>query len=361
MGPQLGLLGFPGGLAPGAATPASPNSSGISLGSLGQTASLAGDAMGVVNGLNRGGVLGDTGAALSAVKGVNTAATMAGSPLYSSTSTLGSSLGAAGNVLGIVNGLRQGGIAGYGGAALNGVGLYGNISSLASSLGGTTAAGSTAAAAGGADAAASGADAATAGAGSLGAAATGVGAMAALAMYANGQMQDAADTITKVGPGQSVAKVSQNGQTEQGLQQGNMIYGAGGSRTGGSGNFFVAGPNGQQTWVGATNQNILETFASQPSTLKNVTYNPNATASDTTDLSKSLQSFNSGSGSFNTMVKQMGGEGGVGNIGVSATELSNGLSAMYNSLGGQKALGAPFSQWIQQISALRTNVSGGQN
>lgn len=83
-----------------------PQSGGLSFG---QGLNDASNALNVYNGLQRGGVSGYGGAALSGAK------------LYGNVS--GSSLpgvGAAGSALGIYNGIKQGGVAGYGGAALSG-------------------------------------------------------------------------------------------------------------------------------------------------------------------------------------------------------------------------------------------------
>jgi hypothetical protein len=101
------------------------------------TLGAAGDVMGIMSGLNRGGALGYAGAGLSGANLANNATKLAtGSPLFSGATASG--LGAAGNVLGIVNGLKQGGVAGDLSAGVNAAGLYGNISSLSSSLGGSS-------------------------------------------------------------------------------------------------------------------------------------------------------------------------------------------------------------------------------
>jgi hypothetical protein len=85
---------------------------------VGQGASDALAALNIYNGVQRGGALGYSGAALSGATLYNN--------LYGNAN--GSSVpfvGPAGNVLGIVNGIKQGGVAGYGGAAVNAAQLAG--------------------------------------------------------------------------------------------------------------------------------------------------------------------------------------------------------------------------------------------
>jgi len=77
---------------------------------------MASGALGVYNGIRQGGVAGYGGAALGANKALNAAGG------YGSSNPM---LGAAGNVLGIYNGVKQGGVAGYGGAAVNAAELAG--------------------------------------------------------------------------------------------------------------------------------------------------------------------------------------------------------------------------------------------
>jgi hypothetical protein len=77
---------------------------------------MAGGALNVYNGIRTGGVAGYGGAALGANKVLNSAGGYGSSNPY---------LGAAGNVLGIYSGVKQGGVAGYGGAAVNAAELAG--------------------------------------------------------------------------------------------------------------------------------------------------------------------------------------------------------------------------------------------
>jgi hypothetical protein len=127
-------------------------------GTLSSAAGLAANALAIYNGVKEGGVLGYGSAAVNAVKGANTVDSLAtGSGFLSAGEAAG--LGAAGNVLGIASGIKQGGIAGYGSAALNAYQLYGNVSTAVNAYEGTTAAGTAATAAAGTDAAAAGAGA----------------------------------------------------------------------------------------------------------------------------------------------------------------------------------------------------------
>jgi hypothetical protein len=73
-----------------------------------------GSALGVIGGLKAGGVTGDAAAGISAARlGANLGA------FGSASGEVGAIAGGAGNVLGIVSGLERGGVSGYGGAALN--------------------------------------------------------------------------------------------------------------------------------------------------------------------------------------------------------------------------------------------------
>lgn len=77
---------------------------------------MASGALNMYNGIKQGGIAGYGGAALGANKALNAAGG------YGSSNPM---LGAAGNVLGIYNGIKQGGVAGYGGAAVNAAQLAG--------------------------------------------------------------------------------------------------------------------------------------------------------------------------------------------------------------------------------------------
>lgn len=81
---------------------------------------VASGALNAYNGLRQGGVSGYAGAALGANKALNAAGG------YGSNNPM---LGAAGNALGIYNGIKQGGVAGYGGAAVSAAQLAGMGSS----------------------------------------------------------------------------------------------------------------------------------------------------------------------------------------------------------------------------------------
>lgn len=129
----------------------------------------AGDVLGIYNGLRQGGVAGYGGAALS------------GADLYGRASgTAIPGLGPVSDIFGIYNGIRQGGVAGYGSAALDAYQLYGTAQAAglfggsAAATGGAAAAGATA---GGT--AASGAVAGTAAAGDAAAAADAAAATSA--------------------------------------------------------------------------------------------------------------------------------------------------------------------------------------
>jgi hypothetical protein len=96
-----------------------------------------GSALGVVGGLKAGGVQGDAAAGISAARlGANLNA------FGSASGEVGAGAAGAGNVLGIVSGLERGGASGYGGAAINAaqlgnqLGMFGSQSSdVASVLG----------------------------------------------------------------------------------------------------------------------------------------------------------------------------------------------------------------------------------
>jgi hypothetical protein len=86
-------------------------------------------ALGTYAGINQGGTRGLQSALGAASKG----AAGVGSFLGDSTGALGqasNTLGGAGNALGIVNGVQQGGVLGYGGAAINAGGLAGRTGAL---------------------------------------------------------------------------------------------------------------------------------------------------------------------------------------------------------------------------------------
>lgn len=131
---------------------------------LGTSLGAAGDFLSMYNGLQRGGAAGYAGAALSGIKGANAVDSLAtGSGFLSSGAAAG--IGAAGDVLGIYNGIKQGGALGYGSAALDAYNLYGAASSFLGA--GSSAAG------------AAGSGAAGAAAPALGAVAGGISAVAA--------------------------------------------------------------------------------------------------------------------------------------------------------------------------------------
>lgn len=105
---------------------------------------------GIYSGLQVQGGLGYAGAALSTAGLANNVTKLAtGSPLFSGAA--GSAISGAGDVLGIINGIKQGGLMGYGSAALNAYQLYNTASPIVSSLvsGGASSAGSTAGSAAG--------------------------------------------------------------------------------------------------------------------------------------------------------------------------------------------------------------------
>jgi hypothetical protein len=145
-------------------------------GTAGIAGNLAGNIGGIVSGVNRGGVLGYGGAGLSAAGAANNVSKLAGNgPLYSG--GVGAGLGLAGNALGIVNGIKQGGVFGYGSAALNGYQGY----NTAMGLYNASQAGSAAGAAGAGSGTAAGA-----GAGSLAAGLSGAAGVVGIAAYGAG-------------------------------------------------------------------------------------------------------------------------------------------------------------------------------
>lgn len=141
--------------------------------SLGSYAGIAGDTLGLIQGIRQGGVVGDTSAAFSGID----LATRAGA----ATGALGTVAGYGAPLLGIYSGIKQGGPIGYGEAALDAYKLYGTVSSALSGSG--AAAGGAAAASGGA-ATGSAAGGAAAGIGSTVAAGAGAAAIFALPILA---------------------------------------------------------------------------------------------------------------------------------------------------------------------------------
>ena len=133
----------------------------------------AGDVLGIYSGLERQGGLGYAGAAVSAAGLANNGATLlTGTPLLCGTGA--SLLGGAGDVLGILNGIKSGTPAGYATAGIDTLQLANTADSLLSSGG----------AAAGGSAAAGGAGSAAATAGSAIGGAAGLGIVGALAAYA---------------------------------------------------------------------------------------------------------------------------------------------------------------------------------
>lgn len=122
-------------------------------------------------------MLGTAGAAVSTVGAANNISKLTtGCGLLSSTGSAG--LGAAGNVLGIVNGIKQGGLTGDASAAINAAQLYGNVGTLVNAYEGASTAAAGASAGAGAVA---GTDAAASGAGAAGGAAMGAAGSVGLA------------------------------------------------------------------------------------------------------------------------------------------------------------------------------------
>lgn len=110
---------------------------------LSTAAGLAGNALAIYNGVKQGGVAGYGGAALAGVTAANKINSLTtGSGFLSSGAAAG--VGAAGNLLGIYSGIKQGGVMGYGSAALNAVQLYNNVNTAIDAYEGTAAAAGTA-------------------------------------------------------------------------------------------------------------------------------------------------------------------------------------------------------------------------
>jgi hypothetical protein len=122
---------------------ASASSGGSMLGNIGAVAGIAGNAMGAYSGLQRGGVAGDTGAALSAIKGANSVDQLATGSGFLGSGASGA-LGAAGGALQIYNGLQQGGVQGDLSAAMGAAQTYEGVSAADAALGGSGLAGSSA-------------------------------------------------------------------------------------------------------------------------------------------------------------------------------------------------------------------------
>lgn len=102
-----------GGLA-GIAAGSNPGGYGGALSTLGSAAGSAGNGLGILSGLQQGGVGGYGSAAINAGQ-------LAGrsGAFGNANSGLNQGVGDAANVLGIYNGIQQGGVGGYGGAAVN--------------------------------------------------------------------------------------------------------------------------------------------------------------------------------------------------------------------------------------------------
>jgi hypothetical protein len=142
-GTLSGAGSFLGGLETGGAKGGVQAASGLARAggalsgnsSLSTAGSLGGNVLGIYNGLERGGPAGYAGAAISGVSAANNADTLAtGAGFLSGGAAAG--LGAAGDVLGIYNGIKQGGAMGYGGAAVDAAQLYGAASSADVAAGG---------------------------------------------------------------------------------------------------------------------------------------------------------------------------------------------------------------------------------
>jgi hypothetical protein len=313
--------------------------------SIGLIGGIGGNALGVYSGLERGGPLGYTGAALSGISGANGVDKLLnGSGFLSGTE--GAALGGAGDILGIVNGVKQGGLSGYGSAALNAYQLYNAAAPLAYGLSNGATLADIAADADAGAAGAAGAGSALAAAGPIGLALAG-GLIWEQGITAKGN--DPNDAITNVGQGQSLTTTPGG---YQGLRTGNLIVasGAGGSGPGAA-QAYLAGANGKQIPLGSTGTQIVQYAASQlgdnPANMSSITYNPNAGATDMTTLQGSLVGTG---GSF----AQPSGWGGTN---MSAQQVSNSLSGLYNSTGGQSAWGTSFSGWLQQLAGSAAGFS----
>jgi hypothetical protein len=111
---------------------------------LSTAAGLAGNALAIYSGLKQGGVAGYAGAGISGLTAANKVDSLAtGSGFLSGGEAAG--LGAAGSALGLYNGIKQGGVAGYGSAAINAAQLYGAASAADTAAGGAGFAGGAAA------------------------------------------------------------------------------------------------------------------------------------------------------------------------------------------------------------------------
>jgi hypothetical protein len=109
-------------------------SGGTTSGGLGNLANLstAGTVYGIGQGLQTGGVKGDTAAALGAAGLAN----QVNPGLGVGTGTqVGGALGAAGGALGLINGIQQGGVSGYGGAAIGGLKAGAGVATMAGDTG----------------------------------------------------------------------------------------------------------------------------------------------------------------------------------------------------------------------------------
>jgi hypothetical protein len=336
-----------------------PSAVGTNLfGSAGTGLSTAGSLYNIASGLQSGNPLGVAGASLGAAGLANKAGAFG-----SNASTASSALGGLSGVLGLASGLEQGGVQGYGKAA---VGALQAGASAANLAGDTAVAGDLGSAAGALAVPLSVYSAATgwkqgnyvgntlsdaeAGA-AIGSVIPGIGT--AIGAIVGGVVglgttllkgQHTEDNITDVGPNQSVIKL-QSGNSA--LQEGGVALGAGSSRGQGSGQWFMVpsstttAPNGTQLQAGTPL--ALSSQASQGIQQlmdgKNA-YSPTVT-NGTPDFSKLISAYNSNP---------------TNATGKSTPQL--GVVQLYNQYGGQEGWGQSFGDWLNSMWNVAHNVSG---
>ena len=322
---------------------------------LSTAAGLAGNALAIYNGVKQGGVAGYGGAALAGVTAANKIDSLAtGSGFLSSGAAAG--VGAAGNLLGIYSGIKQGGVMGYGSAALNAVQLYNNVNTVVNAYEGGAA--STAAAAGSTAAAADTATAAdtAAAAGSTAASAIPVvGAAIALGTdvaTANRFGNEGLTLSGKLAPGQSMTTTPTGGAE---LLQGNLGEGLGMNTNLGEGTYFQD-VGGKQTSLGATTSGQLRTLGDEllanPTQAGQLTYDKTVTPAQ-------MQAAMTGLGSSQQQLEGNAfgiGSSAAGNAPNQMANISTMASDLYNSTGGAKGWGTSFAGFTTDLEDILKNT-----
>jgi len=129
----------------------------------------------------------------------------------------------------------------------------------------------------------------------------------------------------------------------QGVQQGNMVLGAGGDRKKGSGQFYIVDAEGIPRWAGQDGSTLLSYYTRDFAkwTPEDVaTYSQAMASGDHSQLTSSMQAA----------LTDM-------NSGKKANLIPR-LQTYYDQLGGQAALGTDFAGWLTQVGQLGISVTG---